>query len=85
MNRRLRRKKPEGDRTELNSDGWILFKRCVLCAIGVLAAAIPLFWALVRDREWSIGMTIMCVIGAAFFALGMFGSRRSVSEADIDI
>jgi hypothetical protein len=36
-----------------------------------------------RDHEWSIGMSIMCVIGVGFFALGIFGSRRLVDEADI--
>jgi hypothetical protein len=43
----------------------------------------PLHEALERDREWSVGMMIMCVIGVAFFVLGMFGSRRLVDAADI--
>jgi len=83
MNRNRQKVKRKVDRCEPDSDGWILFKRCVFCAIGVAAVAAPLFWVLVRDREWSLGMTVMCVLGAGFLALGLFGSRRLVSKADI--
>jgi hypothetical protein len=67
---------------EGNSDGWILLKRCVFSAFGFFLVSTPLFWALVRDREWSTGMTIMFVIGAGFLAFGLFGSRKLVNKAD---
>ena len=68
-----------------SSDGWVLFKRFIFCGFGILFMAAPVHWTLERDREWSVGMTIMCVIGVGFFALGMFGSRRWVDNADISI
>jgi hypothetical protein len=83
MNRVRQSKKRKANLPKPESDGWILFKRCVFSAIGGTALAAPLFWVLVRDREWSSGMTVMCVLGAGFLALGLFGSRRVVSEADI--
>ena len=68
--------------SEKNSDGWIFFKRCVFSALGLFFGFTPLYWVLVRDRAWSTGMTILCVIGAGFFALGLFGSRKLISKAD---
>jgi hypothetical protein len=40
------------------------------------------YWALVRGREWSIGMTIMFILGTAFVAFGIFANRKWISEAD---
>ena len=68
--------------SEENSDGWIFFKRCVFSAVGLFSGFTPLYWVLVRDREWSTGMTILCIIGAGFFALGLFGTRKLISKAD---
>jgi hypothetical protein len=64
------------------SGGWIFFKRCVFCAVGLFFTATPLFWVFVRDREWSTGMTVLCIIGAGFFALGLLGSRKLISKPD---
>jgi hypothetical protein len=76
---RMRRR---ADASGEDTDGWILFKRCLFCAVGLFSGLSPLYWILARDYEWSSGMTIACVIGAAFFALGLFGSRKWISKAD---
>ena len=83
MKRRRKQAKARSNRTQPDSDGWILFKRWAFCGIGIFFAGAPIYWAVERDREWSLGMTIVCIIGVGFFALGMFGSRRTVDEADI--
>jgi hypothetical protein len=83
MNRIRQQMRRNADRLEQVSDSWILFKRWVFCAIGVFAVAAPIFWVYFRDREWSTGMTVSCILGAGFFALGLFGSRRMINEADI--
>jgi hypothetical protein len=83
MNRSRQQNRRNADRLEKVSDSWILFKRWVFCTFGVFAVAAPIFWVLFHDREWSIGMTVSCILGAGFFALGLFGSRRVINEADI--
>jgi hypothetical protein len=66
------------------SDGWILFKRFAFCAIGLFFGAVaPAYWVLIRGRDWDLGATMVCVIGAGFFLLGLFGSRKLVDAADI--
>jgi hypothetical protein len=67
---------------QTRSDGWILFKRLIFSGLGLffIGASIQAFE---HDREWSLGLTIMCLIGVAFFALGVFGSRKFVDAADI--
>jgi hypothetical protein len=85
MKRRRQKTKRKANGAQPDGDGWILFKRWLFCGIGFFFAATPVYWVSERDREWSLGMTIMCVLGAGFFALGMFGSRRLVDEADIAI
>jgi hypothetical protein len=61
----------------------IFLKRWVFSVIGLLGMSGPLYWALERDHAWSGGMTVLSVIGAVFLALGMFGTRGVVNEADI--
>jgi len=78
--KKRRNRPPNG--TEDNSDGWISFKRCAFSLFGLFTGFAPLYWVVVRDREWSTGMTIGCVLGAGFVVFGLFGSRKLISKAD---
>jgi hypothetical protein len=80
--RRHQKTKQKVSAPQTGSDGWILFKRLLFSGLGLffICASIQGFE---HDREWSLGLTIMCLVGVAFFALGVFGSRKFVDAADI--
>jgi hypothetical protein len=83
MIRKAKSEKRRPDKSQPPDDGWIFFKRIVICIVGLFFIAAPLR-TFARDREWSNGMAIVMVIGIAFFALGIFGNRNLIGKADFN-